>query len=202
MNTDHRIMRYAAAASAGATAVSGMASADLVISTGAMTIDAGSGEINLFTQDNDALWATNSARMNSNASFSLSAGLFADSISFNVGVNNGDVISNTAGMAAGGLQVTSRFGFTANPNDLPFGDNMLVAFAMNTGVGTYYGWIDYSINTEDITEYDFTINAWAYNDTSGGAIVAGQNEVPGPGGLAVLAIGAAGVRLRRRREER
>ena len=202
MNIDHRLKTYAAAASAGATAVSGMAAADLVISTGAMTIEVGSGNVNLFTQDSDALWATNSARMTPSASFSLSAGLFADSISFNVGVNNGDVVSNTAGMAAGGLQVTSQFGFTGSPNELPLGDNMLVSFAMNTGVGTYYGWINYTIFNPDITEYSLTINAWAYNDTSGGAIVAGQNEVPGPGGLAVLASGAAGVRLRRRREER
>ena len=201
MNIDQRLKTYAAAATAGATAVSGMAAADLVISTGAMTIEVGSGNVNLFTQDNAALWATNSASKNSDASFYLAAGLFAEAISFNTGVNNGDVVSNTAGMAAGGLQISSMFGFT-DPNELPYGDDMLVAFAMNTGVGAYYGWINYTISNPDKTEYSLIINAWAYNDTSGGAIVAGQNDVPGPGGLAVLAIGAAGVRLRRRREER
>ena len=136
MNIDHRLKTYAAAASAGATAVSGMAAADLVISTGAMTIEVGSGNVNLFTQDSDALWATNSARTNPSESFFLSAGLFADSISFNVGVNNGDVVSNTAGMAAGGLQIKSQFGCTGSPNGLPFGDDRLVSFAMNPGVGT------------------------------------------------------------------
>lgn len=194
-------MAYAAAG-AGATAVSGIAAADLVISTGPMTIDNGPGNTNLFTQDDKALWATNSARSNPQGpSFTFSAGLFADSISFNPWVNNGDTISNTTGMGAGGLQATSQFGFTGNPNPLPFGDNMLVAFAMKTGAGTYYGWIDYSIDNDPFTSFNFTINSWAYNDTSDGVIIAGQNEVPGPGGLAVLAIGAAGIRFRRRRDD-
>ncbi len=42
-----------------------------------------------------------------------------------------------------------------------------------------------------------TIIDWAYNDVAGGDILAGEG-IPGPGALAVLAIGAVGLRGRRR----
>ena len=86
------------------------------------------------------------------------------------------------------------------------GSNKLLAFRVEEGTDTFYGWIDYTLSFTDIySGYTFTVNAWAYNDVSGQGIIAGQNTaagsqaVPGLGGLAALAIGAAGVRSRRQR---
>ena len=65
---------------------------------------------------------------------------------------------------------------------------------------TVLGWADISLSTDGLS---LTVHGWAYED-SGEAIVAGQTEggdnaVPGLGGLAALACGAAGMRRRRDR---
>ena len=58
------------------------------------------------------------------------------------------------------------------------------------------GWIDIGWDNESLVIYDWAINF-------GGQIVAGQTEaaaaVPGAGGIAALAMGAAGLRRRRKR---
>ena len=65
---------------------------------------------------------------------------------------------------------------------------------------TVFGWADISLSTDGLS---LTVHGWAFED-SGEAIVAGQTEggdnaVPGLGGLAALACGAAGMRRRRDR---
>ena len=88
---------------------------------------------------------------------------------------------------------------------LESGTENLIAFnVVADSQKNYYGWINFSLTrVED--ELTFTINSWAYNDVAGQGIIAGQNTakgsavVPGLGGLAGLAIGAAGVRTRRQR---
>ena len=88
-------------------------------------------------------------------------------------------------------------------SSLALGTNLL-GISIFIGDDAYYGWVDYSLSMFE-GEYTFTINGWAYNDVSGEGIIAGQNTaagsstVPGLGGLAALAIGAAGVRSRRQR---
>ncbi len=89
-------------------------------------------------------------------------------------------------------------------NGMPIGTSVLLGFSISDADDTFYGWIDYSLSLFQ-NAYTFTINRWAYNDVAGQGIIAGQNQaagssaVPGLGGLAALAIGAAGVRSRRQR---
>lgn len=104
--------------------------------------------------------------------------------------------------------------FQGNPkvdsNNIDAGANQLLAFGMAYGGESYFGWIDYTLDASGgaTDPYTFTINAWAYNDVADQGIIAGEARaagssggaaVPGLGGLAGLAIGAAGVRTRRQR---
>ena len=61
------------------------------------------------------------------------------------------------------------------------------------------GWADISLSTDGLS---LTVHGWAFED-SGAGIVAGEtgasNPVPGLGGLAALACGAAGLRRKRDR---
>ena len=61
-----------------------------------------------------------------------------------------------------------------------------------------YGWV--RISVEDYSEgLDVTVHDYAYDD-SGAAIAAGAGAVPEPAGMSLLASGAAGTMLRRRRK--
>ena len=65
---------------------------------------------------------------------------------------------------------------------------------------TVFGWADISLSDDGLS---LTLHGWAFED-SGAAILAGQTgdsstPVPGLGGLAALACGAAGMRRRRDR---
>jgi|GEM_PF-1922311 len=82
--------------------------------------------------------------------------------------------------------------------------------------GFYFGWFDVTVSRDGTghaggtvgpatfqpvgtpSYFSLTIHAWAYDDT-GAAILAGQTSaVPGGAGLAALAVGASGLRRRRR----
>ena len=80
------------------------------------------------------------------------------------------------------------------------GDRGFLALSFNLNGETVYGWADIRLSYYGKT---MTVYSWAFED-SGGAIVAGQTEgggtpVPGLGGLAALACGAAGMRRKRDR---
>lgn len=89
------------------------------------------------------------------------------------------------------------------------GENQLWGFGFdrqaNNTTYRHVGWVSFSL-TEAQFGYHFVIHDWAFQTTSGGSIIAGQytdagggGAVPGLGGLAALACGAAGVRSRRQR---
>ena len=69
-------------------------------------------------------------------------------------------------------------------------------FLADDGAGDvrHYGYV--SITWDGV---DLTLHGYAWENVGGEGIVAGSTAVPGLGGLAALAIGAAGVRSRRQR---
>ena len=76
---------------------------------------------------------------------------------------------------------------------------MGVKFRNDTTLGIDYGWVEFV--TTSTTGFPATIIGYAYNNTTGGAIAAGQiiNAVPEPTttaalGFGALSLGAAGVR--------
>lgn len=90
---------------------------------------------------------------------------------------------------------------TAYPGGLiSIGTGQHVGFRYTSGVDTVNGFIQYDLSIT-ATGVDFTVTSWAYNINS--AITMPSNSgtpaVPGLGGLAALAIGAAGVRRNRQR---
>lgn len=62
-----------------------------------------------------------------------------------------------------------------------------------------YGWISFTANVNGFGDSSITITGWGWDD-AGGTIAAGAtaSAVPGGAGLAALAVGAAGLRGRRR----
>ena len=80
------------------------------------------------------------------------------------------------------------------------GERGFLAIGFQLDGETVFGWADISLSTDGLS---LTVHGWAFED-SGEAILAGQTEgggtpVPGLGGLAALACGAAGMRRKRDR---
>ena len=79
------------------------------------------------------------------------------------------------------------------------GQRGFLALGFDLDGETVFGWADISLSTDGLS---LTVHGWAFED-SGSGIVAGEtgasNAVPGLGGLAALACGAAGMRRRRDR---
>lgn len=102
------------------------------------------------------------------------------------------------------VNLATSYGF--NIGNVAFsGTSKYLLFNFTVGGSTNYGWIEILATTTGVdgsgkSLYSATIGRWAY-DTSGTPITAGQilaPAVPGGSGLAALAIGAAGIRGRRR----
>ena len=63
-----------------------------------------------------------------------------------------------------------------------------------------YGWLDITVGFNEDDKLFLTVNRWAYeSDVETAASIPGGSVVPGVGGLAALAFGAAGIRRRRER---
>ncbi|MEE2972276.1 MAG: hypothetical protein VX672_04050, partial [Planctomycetota bacterium] len=102
-----------------------------------------------------------------------------------IGSVSSDTFSSSTGSTTGAMSPGQR-GFLALGFELD-GDRV-------------FGWADISLSTDGLS---LTVHGWAFED-SGEAILAGQTEgggtpVPGLGGLAALACGAAGLRRKRDR---
>lgn len=185
------------------TALNTMATAGIVADDNAVVLQAG---------DDVALFSIGGRQLNA-FNYSTSDYLF-DSAGFSASGNFYWKVGEV-----GGSVVDSGFVFTGSEELLrsyepPFTGgrllygNHIIALAFEvagaSSASLYYGWIDYTL-TRDNDEYTLTVNSWAYNDVAGEGIIAGQNTaagsnaVPGLGGLAALAVGAAGVRSRRQR---
>ena len=89
--------------------------------------------------------------------------------------------------------VWSSFSSTSS-GSMALGERAFFGLELENSSGdTVYGWADISLSADGSS---LTVHSWAYDDT-GGMLPAGQ--VPGLGGLAVLAGGAAGMRRKRSR---
>lgn len=78
-----------------------------------------------------------------------------------------------------------------------------LAFRISDGGSDwYYGYFDVEVSRDDNgsgSALSLTVHGWAYNDVAGQSItIGGATAVPGGAGLSALAIGAAGLRGRRR----
>jgi hypothetical protein len=215
--SDLRLKNYAlTAGSAAAMATAGVANAGIVSSSsgGPVSVPISASPTTLFTVGGETIvasnlesgnWFTTTFRAgaaikatNTNAAqfTSVSTGVIidadlsvSDSKSFGINLIMGSAQSTTASNHAGGLAI---------------GSERLLALAINNGSEAFYGWINYTLSYSE-GSFTFSINDWAYNDVADQGIIAGQptaagsSVVPGLGGLAALAIGAAGVRSRRQR---
>lgn len=72
---------------------------------------------------------------------------------------------------------------------------MYLTFQITDFGNTYYGWLDLQTQEDASKNLTLTIHGWAY---STGSIMVGASAIPGGTGLAALALGAAGLRGRRR----
>ena len=100
----------------------------------------------------------------------------------------------------GGTSTRQRFSSSGSSDGvISPGDRGFLALGFDLGGETVYGWADISLSSDGLS---LTVHSWAFED-SGEGILAGQTEnatpVPGLGGLAALACGAAGLRRKRDR---
>ncbi len=97
---------------------------------------------------------------------------------------------------------SSSGGFADDPQNVGnTGETWYLLFKM-TGSDSNsgnYGWLSFDAFADGTTNSYLNITGWAVDDT-GATIAAGSigDPVPGPGGLAALALGAFGLRSRRR----
>ena len=208
--SNSRLKSYALTAGASAAlAFADAASAEIMTSSGSpVSININQDSTNLFSIDGKGLRAFNFTSTGESVDPYFAAGFFGNGFDFNWKiVSSGVAVDYGLGFTGNGV-LERLYGYfssysTYSGGNLSLGTSKIIAFSMES-TETHYGWINYSLAKEN-NRYAFTVNSWAYNDVAGEGIVAGQNQaagssaVPGLGGLAVLAIGAAGVRSQRSR---
>ena len=205
-----RLKSYSLSAGAATTlAVFNGAAADIASSEpGDIKIGLNAGATILFSLDGKNLRALNGTTTEGISSYLFTAGLFATGFDFNWAiVSEGVTVDSAFGFTGSEELIRSYYYYSTSDfgssGDLALGTKNLLAFSLNN-TETHYGWIEYSLAISS-SSFEFTVHSWAYNDVAGEGIIAGQttasgsSAVPGLGGLAALAIGAAGVRSRRQR---
>ena len=215
--SDSRLKNYAlTAGSAAAVAMAGAANAEIVSSSsgGPISIPISSSPTTVFTVNGETIAVINDGSGNwLTSTFQAGAmikgtgpnnAVFA-SVSRSITIDSDLSAANSKSLGLnlikGSMQSTTDSNHTGG---LAIGSERLLSLAISTDVEVFYGWINYTLSYYQ-GSFTFSINDWAYNDVADEGIIAGQHTaagssvVPGLGGLAALAIGAAGVRSRRQR---
>ena len=206
---DRRLAAYAAAGAAAATAsVAPSARANIVYS-GPLTL--------AVPFNNSGVYLDLATGQSSSSPFNgYDIEVFysgSGNISFIHGLNGGYVIpdgSDTFATPASALALGAFIGSTDTFNSNVFGTNFQVTGTEYLGIRfknslnqqVDYGWIQFSTTAPNGNPA--TILGYAYNDTTGGSILAGQ--VPEPAttamlGLGALSLGAVGLRAWRRNRQ-
>ena len=226
--TDRRFERYALTAGAAATLfAAGEAGAGIVSSTSVVPVNDASTTLFTFNgqdavakntsftrfpdADNSRWYRHASVEMSGPATGGFHMAFFTANAggTINTNPNTG---SKEQALRIGEVKagVSSNSILKASAGTLGLGTDNLIGFEISDGSSqNFYGWIEYTLQLDgaanERNRFLFTINAWAYNDVANQGIISGQstaagsNAVPALGGLAALAIGAAGVRSRRQR---
>jgi hypothetical protein len=216
----------AAAVSAAAAAWAGAAQAEIVYTPGPFTYNNNADSTNSIDFDHNGSREADMAHLDAGQSHVLKEGVAArpvfyvdgpgsDPANLAFGTPIGDLpglayieapdIGDTATLLSyTGVDVTTaKDGGNFSPNSLT-PEYLGVRFQLAEGGPSYYGWIGLQnmINPDpavaDNTIPAGVISGYAYNDQAGQPIAAGQTTaVPEPTGLALLALGAGGLALRR-----
>ena len=222
MNSVSRLQKYSALAAAPCAALGGLAA------VGGISVEATAGGVTTVTANAGASWSsqavfnaggigfkvwaffrsTNSASMifAINSSQRISSGGPAGQIKFWSGGTQSKVIS--AG-AIGWNLLNNGFGGSQIPNFNLLGtgvtgSNRYLGFFVQNTVTTDYvaGWIRFDFD-RSAGQRSFTINGYSVNVGANASVTmpanSGGGAVPGIGGLAGLAMGAAGMRRKRQR---
>lgn len=139
-----------------------------------------------------------------NKYFGVSEEFFGEMLQEGDQINGSGEWNESEVLIAGNKTVTSSAGgtiFEDSVGDWALGDGAeetrgFLAFHLEEGPDDMFGWLDVGWDGETLTIYDYAFN-------TDGSIAAGQTQastvVPGAGGLAALAMGAAGMRRRRKK---
>ena len=160
-------------------------------------------QINLFGTGNDAdqvFWAPNNnlSFINYYSPSSNDPAIWVSTVNF--GADALDGVSSNGGYAQHWWYGATNSHTTSNDiqNQIGPGETGAIGIRFNDEGDYHYGWFEVSMDADSI----ITVERWALEttaNTSAEYSPAGSTPVPGIGGLAALAMGAAGVRSRRQR---
>ena len=205
MNLDRKLMMYAAATAAGVTAATDSAQAEIVFTSG---FTFGSGSTNNINFDN----AGNEEyvlghRTGPNRVQLLKDDQTIDANAYAISIGDPNPAALSLGTTIGpGTTFSSAYDATIKNQGDGSGnftvDNITgnpqyvgVRFQLVDAGPLYYGWI--GIDITDSTNLTGQVTGFAYNNVAGNPIAAGA--IPEPSGLALLALGAPLLLLRRRK---
>ena len=123
---------------------------------------------------------------------------FYSGLSYASALEMGDLIDATT--ATGSFVGSMAYGANNPSAEFNSVEDAFIGLSFPINATNHYGWLRVSVDNSAGT---FVVHDWAYNDTPGVGLLAGEGmPVPEPGTLGLLAAGAAGVAALRRRNKK